>query len=199
VERRYVFLASSPYSGSTLLSYLLAAHPRISTVSDVSGRRRAGQMGTFECSCGRLMRECPFWAELREHAARRGLDDLDLADFRLGFDHHAAGPLARVQARSLRWSRLENVRDAALAPLGAGRSLRQVGERSWAFANAVLDLEDGDVFVDASKERLRIRNLRRHLPAAPLVLHLVRDVRGVVDSTIRRAKEPLGAVQIARK
>jgi hypothetical protein len=144
------------------------------------------------------MRECPFWTELLEHASRHGLEDLDLADFRLGFDHPGVGPLPRVQARSLRWSSLENVRDAALAPLGAGRGMRRVGERSWAFANALLDMEDADVFVDASKERLRIRNLRRHLPAPPSVIHLVRDVRGVVDSTIRRAKQPLGAVQIAR-
>jgi hypothetical protein len=198
VERRYVFLASSPYSGSTLFSYLLAAHPRIATVSDVSGTRRAGQMDTFECSCGRRMRDCPFWAELRERAAARGLEDLDLADFRLGFDHHGSGPLAGLRSRSLRWSSLENVRDVALAPLGTWRSMRQIGERSWAFANALLDMEDADVFVDASKERLRIRNLRRHLPATPFVIHLVRDVRGVVDSTIRRADQPVAATKVAR-
>ncbi len=198
VERRYVFLASSPYSGSTLLSFLLAAHPRIATVSDVSGTRRAAQMDTFECSCGRRMLDCPFWKGLGQAAARRGLADLDLRDFGLGFDHRGAGPLARVQARSLRWSTLETMRDAALAPLGSKRAMRRIGGRSWAFANALLDMEDADVFVDASKERLRIRNLRRHLPAPLLVIHLVRDVRGVVDSTIRRAKEQVGAEQIAR-
>jgi hypothetical protein len=198
VTRRYVFLASSAYSGSTLLSYLLAAHPRIATVSDVSGARRSTQMQSFECSCGSRMVDCPFWSELSGYAARRGLEDLDLADFRLGFDHHSAGPLAPLQARSLRWSALESVRDIALAPLGAGRTMSQIGERNWAFANALLDMKDADVFVDASKERLRIRNLRRHLPMTPLVIHLVRDVRGVVDSTLRRGKKRLGPEQIAR-
>jgi hypothetical protein len=197
VERRYLFLASSPYSGSTLMSYLLAAHPRIATVSDVSGTRRSAQMDSFECSCGVRMLDCPFWIELRDHAQRRGLRDLDLADFQLGFDHQGAGPLAKARARSLRWSRLETMRDVALMPF-AGRAMRRIGERNWAFANTLLDVQDADVFVDASKERLRIRNLRRYLPTRLRVLHLVRDVRGVVDSTMRRAKVHGGAEQIAR-
>jgi hypothetical protein len=188
-ERRgYVFLASSPYSGSTLLSFLLASHPAVATISDVSGRRRAGQMDTFRCSCGRRMVDCDFWSRLRERAAAKGMGNLDLADFELGFDTTHHGPLARIQARSLRWPALERLRDRALAPLGVAADMRQVGARSWTLANAVMDLTEASVFVDASKERLRIRYLERYLPVRPRVIHLVRDVRGVVESTLRRGK-----------
>jgi hypothetical protein len=197
--RRYVFLASSPYSGSTLLSFLLASHPLVATISDVSGTRRTGQMETFRCSCGELMRTCRFWSRLSERARDRGIVDLDLADFRLGFDTATRGPLRRIQARSLRWSSLEHLRDRVLAPLGVANAMRMVGSRSWALANAVLDVTDADVFVDASKERLRIRYLDRYLPVPPGVIHLVRDVRGVVESTVRRGKRPDPATTIARE
>jgi Sulfotransferase family len=197
--RRYVFLASSPYSGSTLLSFLLASHPRVATISDVSGTRRTGQMDTFRCSCGERMRTCPFWSQLRDHAAGRGIPDLDLADFRLGFDAARHTWLRGIQARSLRWPRLEHLRDRALAPLGVADDMRAVAARNWALANAVMDMTDTNVFVDASKERLRIRYLDRYLPEPPRVIHLVRDVRGVVESTMRRAKRKDPAPAIARE
>jgi hypothetical protein len=197
--RGYAFLASSPYSGSTLLSFLLASHPRVATISDVSGRRRAGQIDTFRCSCGRLMQSCPFWSDLRERAADRGFGELDLADFRLGFDTAQRGPMAAIQARSLRWPVAERLRDRMLAPLGVASAMRDVGVRSWALANAVLDLTQADVFVDASKERLRIRYLERYLPVRPRVIHLVRDVRGVVESTVRRGKRDDPIAKIARE
>jgi hypothetical protein len=197
-ERRYVFLASSPYSGSTLLSFLLAAHPQVATISDVSGTRRVGHMDTFGCSCGELMRSCPFWAQLRERAAAHGMADLDLADFRAGFDTAGRGALHRIQARSLRWPALERARDRALAPLGVPHAMREAAVRSWALANVVMDIAGADAFVDASKERLRIRYLERYLPVRPRVIHLVRDVRGVVESTLRRAKRSDPAERIAR-
>jgi hypothetical protein len=197
-ERRYIFLASSPYSGSTLLSFLLAAHPQVATISDVSGTRRVGHMDTFRCSCGELMSACPFWARLRERATVHGIPDLDLADFRAGFDTAGRASLHRIQARSLRWPALERARDSALAPLGVREAMRQAATRSWALANAVLDIAAADAFVDASKERLRIRYQERYLPVRPRAIHLVRDVRGVVESTVRRAKRSDPVERIAR-
>jgi hypothetical protein len=197
--RGYVYLASSPYSGSTLLSFLLASHPDVATISDVSGRRRAGQMDTFRCSCGERMLACGFWSRLRQQAARRGIADLDLADFQLGFDTTHSGLLAGIQARSLRWPALEHARDRLLAPLGVAEAMRDVGARSWALANAVMDITDATAFVDASKERLRIRYLERYLPVRPRVIHLVRDVRGVVESTLRRGKRNDPVARVARE
>jgi hypothetical protein len=199
VVRKYVYLASNSYSGSTLLSYLLGVHPEIGTVSDVSGTRRTGEMDSYRCSCGRLMRECPFWDAIRSQALERGLGDFDLGDFRLGFDHAGPAWASRIQGRSLRWSWLEDFRDVALRPFGMSAAIQQMGERNWLFAQLVLDVVNAHVFVDASKERLRIRHLARSLPAALYVIHLTRDVRGVVDSTLRRGKVPLSAPLVAKR
>jgi hypothetical protein len=178
-----VLLASSPYSGSTLLSALLAGHPDIASVSDVSGRRREHRMDAFRCSCGALMRECRFWRRVQDEARGFGLDDLRLANFELGFDHGLPGRLARWRTGSLRWGWLEGVRDVIIRLLpGQDAALRRIGRRNRAFAAAVASVAKGSAFVDASKERLRARYLRRYTAPDLRVIHLFRDPRGYVLS-----------------
>lgn len=195
-----VFIASTAYSGSTLLSALLAMHPAIATVSDVSGTRRSRSMDTFRCSCGERMAACPFWLAVREAMLRRGVHSFDLADFRLGFDYAGRTVRGRLLTGSLgrRW--LERARDRLAAGWpGHERRMRAIGVRNRAFAEAVLEVTGRRVFVDASKERLRARHLARYLGAPVRVIHLVRDVRGVVGSTIRHGKRPRdGPAGIAR-
>jgi hypothetical protein len=74
----------------------------------------------------------------------------------------------------------------------------QLGRRNVAFAQSVLEVTGASVFVDASKERMRIRYASRHMDADLRVIHLVRDVRGVVDSAIRHANGPVDPEATAR-
>jgi hypothetical protein len=196
---RYVLIASNAYSGSTLLSYLLGQHPQVATVSDVSGARRQAQMATYPCSCGLAMQACSFWQRVVELTRERGVEDFELGNFRLGFDSSDRRWLERLRIGSLRWGGLEDLRDLAFRAIGAHRVLSGVAARNLAFAGAVLEATGARVFVDASKERMRLRYLQRYLDADLRVIHLVRDVRGVVDSTLRRGKDPLSAVQAARR
>lgn len=184
-HRSYVLIACAPYSGSTLLASLLGAHPQIATVSEVSGTRRAGQMDAFRCSCQRLMIECPFWQEIQDRARSAGIADLALGDFGLRFGK--PGLMHRLRTGSLRWTLAEAMRDAALhlAP-SYERSLRVIGERNRIFANVVLDVTGKTVFVDTSKEGMRLRYLRRYLDMDLRAVHLIRDVRGVVSSAKQR-------------
>jgi hypothetical protein len=178
-----VHLASSPYSGSTLVSYLLGIHPEIATVSDVSGRRREARMATFACSCGRLMREDPFWLRVVEEMHAAGEHEFDLANFRLGFDDGRGRMANRIVVGSLRWSALEHARDVVVRRWpGEDRAMRAIGARNRRFATVVSRMLGAHAFVDASKERLRARYLRRYVDPGTRVIHLVRDVRGVVAS-----------------
>ncbi|HET6380051.1 MAG TPA: sulfotransferase [candidate division Zixibacteria bacterium] len=182
----YVLLASNAYSGSTLLSFLLGAHPRIATVSDVSGARRQHRMDAFRCSCGRLMAEDPFWLEVRDRMRAAGWPDFDLANFRLGFDYADSAAFNRLRVGTLRWGWLESARDTAFrAWPGDQARMRTIGLRTAAFARVVAGMSAASVFVDASKERLRATNLARHLPLELRVIHLVRDVRAVAASARR--------------
>jgi hypothetical protein len=183
--RAYVVLACSPYSGSTLLASLLGAHPEIATVSEVSGNQRTSEMAAFRCSCQRLMTECPFWQEIQARMRAVGFDDFRLDDFSLHFGRQI-GVLPRIQTGSLRWTLAEDIRDALLSHVpGHERTLRALGRRNQAFANAVLDATEKRVFVDASKEAMRLRYLQRFLDTDLRAVHLVRDVRGVVSSSKR--------------
>ena len=199
IDGRYIFLASNAYSGSTLLSFLLGAHPQIGTVSDVSGQRRARMMSTFACSCGLLMESCPFWRALLEELERTGID-FSLANFRLGFDERNSRWLGKARMRSLGSRALEVARDRLfrLVP-GDEHHMRELGRRNAAFARSVLAVTGASVFVDASKEQLRARYLRRYVDQKVRVIHLVRDVRGVVDSTLRRGKLGISATEAARR
>ena len=185
---RYIFLASHSYSGSTLLSFLLGAHPDIGTISDVSGRRRHRRMDTFACSCGRLMTACPFWQSVSAALQRRGLD-FSLSDFELGFDHRWPRWLGRLRVRSLGHDLTEGLRDTAFAMIPGERSrMQKIGRRNRVFARTILEVTGSRVFVDASKERLRARYLRRYVDPELRVIHLIRDPRGVADSMRRRGR-----------
>ena len=199
MDGRYIFLASNAYSGSTLLSFLLGAHPQIGTVSDVSGQRRERTMSTFACSCGLLMETCPFWRTLLEELDRTGVE-FSLANFRLGFDERKPRWLGRTRMRSLGSGAAEAVRDRLfrLVP-GDEHSMYQLGRRNAVFATAVMAVTGASVFVDASKEQLRARYLRRYVDQGLRVIHLVRDVRGVVDSTLRRGKLGISGTEAARR
>lgn len=184
-RRSYVLVACSPFSGSTLLAALLGAHPEIATVGEVSGTKRAAQMDAFRCSCQRLMTDCPFWQEVQIRALAAGADDFALADFRLRFGK--PGLLHRIETGSLRSTLAEDIRDALfnVFPMHR-RPMRKLGQRNREFANIVLDVTKKRVFVDTSKEGMRLRYLHRYLDMDLKAVHLVRDVRGVIASSRRR-------------
>ncbi|MBA3687642.1 MAG: sulfotransferase [Chloroflexi bacterium] len=181
-HRSYVYVACSPFSGSTLLASLLGAHPEIATVSEVSGTKRAGQMDVFRCSCQRLMTECPFWLEVQDRARAVGIEDLSLGDFALRFDE--PGLWHSIRSGSLRSTAAEDIRDALFNLFPSHRrSMRRLGQRNRDFANVVLDVTHKRVFVETSKEGMRLRYLHRYLGMELKAVHLIRDVRGVVSSS----------------
>ncbi|HEY7524038.1 MAG TPA: sulfotransferase [Candidatus Limnocylindrales bacterium] len=195
----YTYIASTAYSGSTLLATLLAAHPAVATVGGVSSTRRQGHMATFQCSCGRLIGECPFWLKVAHGMRQRGYDDFRLDDFGVGFDSEA-GRAGRLLVGSLGFGPLENLRDAVAGAWPAHRQrMRAIARRSEAIANLVLELTGATVFVDTSKERMRARYLLRELDVDLRVIHLVRDPRGVVDSVLRRDRADGDAAAAARR
>lgn len=197
-EVSYLLIAARAYSGSTLLAALLGAHPQIATVSEVSGSRRESRIDTFLCSCGERMTDCLFWQAVHAGMRNRGYRDFKLANFELNFSP-GRGLFERLRTGSLRWSLLEDVRDRAFA-LWPGHiaTMRHIGRRNKDFAETILEQTGARVFVDTSKERMRIRYLRRFMPMELRVIHLVRDVRGVVDSIGRHAGHPIDVGAAAR-
>jgi len=53
---KYVYLTSSGYSGSTLLSFMLGAHPCIATVGELSNSIENNDPDNYRCSCEKLIK-----------------------------------------------------------------------------------------------------------------------------------------------
>ena len=73
---RYTFVLGMEHSGSTLLAFLLSAHPEVATVGAAFAvprlLRRRWIEGGGSCSCGRPYRRCDFWADVLAGSAARG-------------------------------------------------------------------------------------------------------------------------------
>jgi hypothetical protein len=73
---KYVYLMGMEHSGSTLLAFLLNAHPEVvsigetDVVDEILPERWASGQG--QCSCGRPYVDCPFWNSVLAGLAARG-------------------------------------------------------------------------------------------------------------------------------
>jgi hypothetical protein len=189
-----LFIAGTSFCGSTLASMILSAHPEMASVGELTGPSHTRHTpAEYPCSCGATLASCPFWQEVGKRAADRDVDfgpqRWDLA-FLLG-----RGPLLRLAlSRSLRSNRLDDLRDAAVAHLPRLRArVDELGQRNRVVIESVLESVGARVFVDASKDPVRVRFLRRVPGLDVWLLHLVRDSRGFVSSDQRRSGRSLAA------
>ncbi len=174
----YVYILGASHSGTTLLALLLNAHPDIATVGEAAPGKM-GDVDTYRCSCGRLIRSCPFWQHITD-AMRAKHPEFRLDDFGTKF----AFPSNRLANRLLgfehRRAFLEGLRDAALRLFpGWQRAQPEIMARCYDLASAVLSEVRGRVFVDSSKLAHRLKFLLRMGEFKIKVIHLVRDGRAV--------------------
>jgi len=76
-----VYVASMPFSGSTLLGLLLGGHPKMVGIGEAfrllrPDRDFLSRSGETVCSCGKVMDECEFWRPVCEELRRRTFDSL---------------------------------------------------------------------------------------------------------------------------
>ena len=192
--KRYLYLAGTSFTGSTLASFLLNLHPEIVSVGEATGPlRRWHDRREYPCSCGVTLAECPFWTEVGEEMAKRGLDfDPEHWDMRLDPDNVIA---RRLITSSLRSNRADRARDAVVSHVPVlGKRMRLVARRNEALADSACSVAGASVFADASKSVNRARMLDRMTDLEPYVVHLVRDSLGFVASKKSRSeKNPRGA------
>jgi len=181
-----LYLASSSYSGSTLLTLLLAAHERIGTIGELKATAM-GDIDQYRCSCGSRIRECPYWIGLAAELARRG-SPLDLARFGTHFRLEGASVLGdRALRAQVRGPLLEAARSFALRALpGLSREFQRILGRNGAVIEAVCALRGAAIFLDGSKEPNRLLYMSRSGRWPVTAVHLVRDGRGVLQSMVKR-------------
>src|SRR6266446_2263651 len=169
-----VYIASPSFSGSTLLAMLLGGHP---------------SLATYACSCGALFVKCPFWLRLIDALKERGFV-FDLSDGQSvpAFRMPGSAIGDRFMRMAYRNRALETLRSLVLGswPRYSQRLdyLRRYNET---FIQLVLQFYGASLFLDSSKDPVRIRYLAG-IPSVQLhVVHLIRDGRGVVNSARQNA------------
>ena len=181
----YVYILGASHSGSTLLALLLNAHPDVATIGETSPGKM-GDVDTYRCSCGRVIKDCPFWAKVARRMQERH-SDFRLGDFGTAFEYPANRVINRVLQCEHRGVALEWVRDTVLrwSP-GWKRAQARIKARCYDLASVVLAESGKRILVDSSKVAHRLKFLWRIPEFHIRVIHLVRDGRAVALTYMRQ-------------
>jgi len=184
---RYVLMPGQSFTGSTLLGFLLNAHPSCVSVGAASGIVPGSDPESYRCSCGKLLADCEFWQEVSDAMAGRGYPfHPSSKPWPTAYRVSRRRVLNVLATRSLRSDTANDLRDAVVARLPRARARRDtITNYNIALARAVCEHEEVDTFIDSSRDPMR----PRYLEGAPGLdvhgLHLVRDARGNVASILR--------------
>ncbi len=178
-----LYILAPSYSGSTLLTYLLAQHDAIATVGELKATRM-GDIDAYRCSCGELIRECEFWSRLTQRATDEGLD-FSLDEFGTVYGN-GTGFVNKVVRALVRGPLFETARSALLKLLPDSMTgVRAVTRQNLALSKIVCDLQNGSIFLDGSKDSARLLHYLQSGEWDIKVIYLQRDGRGVTNSYVK--------------
>lgn len=166
----WVYVAGSGRSGSTLLGVLASKATHAFNCGELGKLWRRYGAG-LPCECGVALPDCGVWSEVASRV-RRALGT-GFADATAVYDRRGRSRWAR---RLPRYSALDH-------------ALRQATER------AVENVTGASAIVDTSKTPLFVP-LAAHRPRPLVIVHLVRDPRGVAYSTLRAKDLPDAGVSL---
>ena len=185
-ENFYVLVRTTGFSGATLLASLLSAHPDVATVAEANGLPPHVDASGYRCSCGELLGDCSFWRSVAEAMQTRGVEFDAARHFDTDFHSYGSKLRQKMRRTSFGSNKMDTLRDwvMRLDP-GERRFVTAVVERNEALVDSILDVTQSKMFVDTSKGQVRFRALHALSNLDLRVIHLIRDARGVVASTLR--------------
>ena len=176
IKLAYILAAS--HSGSTLLAFLLGAHPEIQTVGELK-LTSIGNPDDYRCSCREYIKTCPFWHEIELCMAGKGFT-FDFGDPGTDIRTNASPYVKRLLKPLHRGRWMEYGRDLALNLSPNWRSnYPLIQKRNMALIECISQLSGKKVIVDSSKIGIRLKYLSRMENIDLRVVRLVRDGRGV--------------------
>jgi hypothetical protein len=182
----YASVQTASYSGATLLCFLLATHPDVASVGELDGLIPSEDPDEYRCSCGDLVRACGFWRAVAVEMEDRG-EPFDPGRFETRLEFAGPRLLRRLRAGSLGTGTVNAARDHIFQALPWERpQWQRLTRRNAALVRSIASVTGKQVLVDSSKDGLRLSAFRDLTTVPVAAIHLVRDVRGVVASRLRR-------------
>ncbi len=177
-KTKYIYILSQRYSGSTLLSFLLATHPAIATIGErrkfYNKSLRPDGKNVQTCSCGQPFLECPHWNEIKEAVLARletAALDTNFTEFEFFKNKH--------------WNRLGQY--AAKQGFFSDKR-QQLCNANEVLVEEILKQAQKSVFLDASKVLQQAHWLSKIPSFDFYVIWLVRDPRAQVSSALKYNK-----------
>jgi hypothetical protein len=178
------------YSGSTILAMVTAMHPRIVTLGEgqklywkaIRKIRYDAPAGAHDCSCGEPFATCPFWQEIAAKVQERvppHVATLDFPGFRM---YHRDGVNRWAHRRCLAAS--ARGRQVRLLPF-LRRRYHDVAAANAAVVDVARELTGTDVYLDTGKHPVATALMASSPLRRGKLVHLIRDGRGQVESTMR--------------
>lgn len=183
-KRDLIYILSPSYSGSTLLTMLLAEHQRIATIGELKATSM-GDLKQYQCSCGQPILECDFWKTLRVEMSERG-SKLDLEDFHT----HFAGNkkyISRILLSQIRAPFFELLRSIAIQAIpGLRKEYLSIMKKNKQMIDAICDIEKRSHFLDGSKDPQRLLYFDRSGNWNIKLIKMYRDGRAQSNSNRKK-------------
>ncbi len=186
----FLYITSPSYSGSTLLTFLLNTHPDIATIGELKGASMDVEL--YHCSCGEPIGRCSFWQDVVRKMREKG-EAFDLTDkwTQCGYGVGHAPFTNRVVRTRHRTLPLEMARSIYLSLSPSARAMfKRVNQTNVNFVRTVFEITGKRVFLDSSKDAMRLKYLSRIPEFRMKVIHLVRDGRGGMLSFMKHEDLP---------
>jgi len=184
-----LYIMGPSFSGSTLLTNLLAMHSRIATVGELKASA-IGDIDTYTCSCGTLLRECVFWQQVCKEMNRQGME---FPFENLGLHFRDRHPLCnRLLSSGYKGGVTEQLRNIAISLYpNCRKKFKRIIENNRIAIEVIKKIQGGDIFLDGSKDPNRLNFFFQAGYWKIKILYIIRDGRGSTNSSIRHHNDPM--------
>jgi hypothetical protein len=193
-KQKLIYIMGCANCGSTLLTTLLARHSQITTVGELK-LTAITDIDSYLCGCGQRLLDCEFWRSVQKRCRERGVE-LDPVRFRTHFE--GTGWLNhKLIHSSVRPAWMERLRSLGLVMNPSARNeLNRVLQRNLTIMQAICEEENKPVFLDGSKDPVRLLHFARSGLFDIRAIHLVRDGRAIVASYKKRSPDTSGNIEL---
>lgn len=185
MKKKYLYILSQRYSGSTLLSFLLGTHPGISTIGErrkfYNKSIRPKLTEVQDCSCGKTFDNCVFWSEIRARFMQK-VTEADIATNATEFRFFNNRKLHTVASKIYQLGLLSHFPKALLPFSNKMEQLQSVNQ---ILVEEILKLDNNNTFLDSSKIIDQALFLSQIKAFDFYVIWLARDPRAQVFSTLK--------------